>query len=553
MKSMKKIIAMLVAVLMLVGVFAGCGKKNDSNGKTDTNAAGTTTQGSSDKTADTEPEKELEGTININVSAGPGLQEAWKAVADAYMAMHPKVEVVIDLKPKEGYAEWITNMFGTANPSADLVSINMAADAKTGKSINFMEYANDDSPYSDGIWKEQLDFEMQPKYMSQNVWDMLCLQSTQVMWFYNRDIFKKVGVKPPTTWNELIEVSEKLMNAGYQPIACPGDLNSFWAMQMGWLAQVYVDQTTRSLLDVIRAKDGDYLYDPDVDGKFKLDLSDPFNDDAWKVNQNPVRAAKALKDGVYKPDSEGMKTVWSNFQKVFPKYAGGNAFFGTTDALPLFYQGKAAMYIDGGWRIPQFKRDMDKIASGEEITSGDDKIEGVQKFELDTFNMPSMEGPGIEAPARTIEVATGFLGAVKKEKAHDDLVVDFLMYYSSKDGFSKYMTAGLENGWVPNGPPLVKNVELPEEYASMFANVKFIGNVQKGYGQMIARGATGDIQESLREWYEYSQAFLTNKITVDDWAAKHKANVLKYWPETLKFLRITESDLENPQNQPTGK
>jgi hypothetical protein len=196
---------------------------------------------------------------------------------------------------------------------------------------------------------------------------------------------------------------------------------------------------------------------------------------------------------------------------------------------------------------------MDKIAAGEDVMSNDVKIEGVKKFNLGTFNMPSMEGPGIEAPARTIEVAVGFLGAVKKDKAHDDLVVDFLMYYSSKDGFSKYMSSGLEAGWVPNGPSLVYGVELPPEYASMFENLEFIGNVQKGYGVMMARGAPNDVQESLREWYNYTQEFLTDKITVDEWISKHKENVLKYLPESMKAAKISENDLKNPQNEPTGE
>ena len=297
----------------------------------------------------------------------------------------------------------------------------------------------------------------------------------------------------------------------------------------------------------------DYIYDPSVDGIFKLDITDPFNDDPWKVNQNPVRAYKALKDGIYKPDSEGMKTVMSSLKEVFPKYAGGDAFFGTKDGIPLFYQGKAAITLDGAWRLVSFKNDMAKIAAGEDFKINDQKIEGIQKFELGTFNMPSMEGTGIEAKARTVEVAVGFLGAVKKDKAHDDLVIDFLMYYSSKEGFSKFMTAGLNAGKVPNGPPLVYGVQLPEEYASLFENLTLVGNCQKGYGQMIARGAPEDVQESLREWYTYTQDFFTGKITVDDWASKHKTNVYKYFKDSLVAAKINESDLDNPANAPTGK
>lgn len=555
MKKGKKALALVMAVWMLASLFAGCGGSQSQTGST-TEGTTTAVQTQADQTTTettAEPVKELEGTVTINTQAGPGATEAWQAVADGYMALHPKVKVVVDLKPTESYGEWIKNMFGTEKPSADIVNINMAGPASVGKDINFMEYVNSNSPYSGGLWTDQFNFEMQTKDLARNTWNNLSLESVQVLWCYNKDIFDKVGVQPPTTWKEFVEVCDKIQKAGYQPLSVPGDFNSFWAGQMGWLAQVYTDQTTRSLLETYRAQDGDYNYDPGVDGQFKLDISDPFNDDSWKVNQNPVRAFKALKDGVYKPDSEGMKTVMSSFKEIFPKYAGGNAFFGTKDGLPLFYQGKAAILLDGAWRLPMFKNDMDKIASGQEVTSNDKKIEGVQKFELGTFNMPSMEGAGIEAKARTIEVAVGFLGAVKKEKAHDDLVVDFLMYYSSKDGFSKYMGAGLKAGWTPNGPALVKGVELPAEYADMFSNLTFIGNCQKGYGQMVARGAPGDVQESLREWYQYTQDLFTGKITADTWAAKHKANIMKYFNDALKAAKINPSDLDNPANAPTGK
>ena len=565
MKRENRLISLLTAMLILVSVFSGCGGTTPAVAVSATPVASTssdatpeatleaTTEATAEPTA--EPAPERSGTVTINTGAGPGAKEAWDAVAAGYMAKNPKVKVVVDLKPSEGYAEWIQGMFGTANPTADIMNINLAGPAAAGKSINFMEYADATSPYSNGPWTEQFNFEMQTKDLARNEWTALSLESVQVLWCYNKDIFAKVGVEPPKTWDDLAAISEKLMAAGYQPMAMAGDFQSFWSMQMGWLAQIYADQTTRSMLDVYRAQKGDYNYDPDMDGTFKLNIADPFNDDPWKVNQNTVRAFKAVKDGTYKPDSDGMKTIWSSFAKVFPKYAGGKAFFGTKDALPLFYQGKAAMFLDGAWRLAQFKRDMDLVNAGKDVVAQDatTKIEGIKQFKLGTFNMPNMAGAGIEAPARTIEVAVGFLGAVKKDKAHDDLVADFLMYYSSAEGFGQYMTGGLTAGWTPAGPPLVKGVALSADYADLFKELQFIGNSQKGYGQMLARGAPGDVQQSLRDWYGYSQEFLNSKITVDQWATKHKANVLKYFADSLKASKINPGDLDTPQNAPTGK
>ncbi len=545
-RQLNKIMGIVLIFLLTIGSVAGCSNTESNQGKEETDTQ--------QVAAESEAKQQ---TITINTQAGVGVEEAWNAVAAAYSKKHPNVDVIVDLKPSEGYGEWVQNIFTTQNPSTDIININLAGSAAIGKSINFMEYADSISPYSDIPWTEQFNYSMQVRDLARGEWTALSLDSVQVIWLYNKDIFEKVGIEAPQTWDELIKACEQIYVAGYQPISIPGDFNSFWSEKMGWLAQIYADQTTRSMINVFRAQEGDYCYDPDVDGTWKYDPSDPYNDDNWKVNYNAVRAFKAVKEGIYAPDSVGMKTVWENFAKVFPQYAGGDAFFGTKDGIPLFYQGKAAITVDGAWRLVHFQKDMDKVSSGEELKTADDQvIEGIKSFELGTFNMPSMEGEGIEAPARTIEVANGFLGAIKKDKEHDALVVDFLMYLSSKEGQTIYLNAGVDADMVPNGPSLVYGVELPSKIADSYADLEFIGNAQKGYSQMLARGmagSQGDIQESYRLFYDYSYDYLNGDISVDEWLQAHKENIQTYLPEAMKTSGISETDLENPQSAPTGQ
>ncbi|MBC7958252.1 MAG: hypothetical protein H7X94_00160, partial [Vallitaleaceae bacterium] len=136
------------------------------------------------------------------------------------------------------------------------------------------------------------------------------------------------------------------------------------------------------------------------------------------------------------------------------------------------------------------------------------------------------------------------------DQTHDDLVVDFLMYYSSKEGYSKYLGAFLQAGGSPAGPTLVYGVELPAEYGAMFENLSFIGNAQKGFSSSLSRGVPGDVQESLRDWYGYTNDFFNGVITVDQWGDLHKANIMKYLPDSMAAYKITEEDLKNPQMQP---
>ncbi len=49
------------------------------------------------------------------------------------------------------------------------------------------------------------------------------------MIYYNKAIFQEVGVTPPTTWAELLDVAEKLKQAGHTPFILPGGQPSWGA------------------------------------------------------------------------------------------------------------------------------------------------------------------------------------------------------------------------------------------------------------------------------------------------------------------------------------
>ena len=551
----KRIMALLMTAMLFVGCLVGCGDKS-TDGDTTDDTGNETEQNGEENTDEEEGTDSGDNTITISVQTGEGVEAGWEAVAAAYNEIHPEVDIVIDLKSSEGYDQWLNNVFANyETTSVDIVNINLAAEAATGKSINYADYIDNDSPYSDGTWKEQFEYDMQVLTAGTGDFNALSLDSVQVMWLYNQDIFDEVGVEPPTTWAELIDVCEKIEAAGYQAIAMPGDYDSFYSGTMGWLAQVYADQTTRSTVEIWRSQEGDYTYDPDIDAYFEYDPTDPYNDDTTYVTRNPVRFYAAVNDGTYSAVTDGMKTVWSSFADVFPQYAGDDVMFGTDNdgAKALFYQGKAAMYVDGGWAIVQFANDMEALASGEEITnSAGEAIEGAKSFTLGTFNMPSMEGAGIEAPARTIEVANGFLGCVSKTQEHNDLVVDFLMFYSSPEGMSAYIDAGLEAGLVPSGPSLVYGVTYPDDVQNAFENLTMIGNCQKSYGNSLARGF-GEIAESYRSFYNYSYDYLTGAIDVDNFLQQHQQNIMDNLEQAMSNENISFNDLENPASEPTGE
>jgi hypothetical protein len=148
-------------------------------------------------------------------------------------------------------------------------------------------------------------------------------------------------------------------------------------------------------------------------------------------------------------------------------------------------------------------------------------------------------------------VAVGFLGAAKKDKAHDDLVADFFMYLSSPEGWTNYQNAIIAAGGTLNGPPLVYGAQLPGDIQSLFSGLSFIGNVQKGYSNKTV-GVWGN-NESGRAWYDLTYNYLSGKITIDQWVLDIQALADRYFDVQLKSEAISRNDLNNPQNAPTGQ
>ncbi|MEZ4673181.1 MAG: hypothetical protein R2932_02920 [Caldilineaceae bacterium] len=183
--------------------------------------------------------------------------------------------------------------------------------------------------------------------------------------------------------------------------------------------------------------------------------------------------------------------MYTNF-KDFADRCAPPGWIGTQDAYPLFLTQKAAIRLDGAWLLANFEKNIRSLAEGsysysaaEEgaptpTPSADDQAATI--FEIGSFNNPSMEGEGVDAPARTIEVNIGFWGIPAKDQAQNDLEVDFLMFTTSPEGYGVYLANRLDannpEGGV-NGPTIVKSVQLPEEVAARFANLALIGNTEK--------------------------------------------------------------------------
>ncbi len=133
--------------------------------------------------------------------------------------------------------------------------------------------------------------------------------------YYNKDIFKKVGVEVPKTWDDFYAISKKLRDAGYEPLS----LFYGFAMQS-------------HLPDALMLRSW---------------TEEEYN--AFLVNWSPNAPAASLK---YKwTDPNGVR-IFQYIKDMADKGVFEKGFAGITDynqAIALFTTGKAAMYQDGSW------------------------------------------------------------------------------------------------------------------------------------------------------------------------------------------------------------
>jgi raffinose/stachyose/melibiose transport system substrate-binding protein len=521
---------------------------------------------------------ELSGTITISVQGND--TQTYQALADAYTALNPGVTVEVEIKPSEGYPEFLRSQFAAGTPEVSLVNGNVVADLiQAKKFLDLSAYLDKTNPYTGAPWRDSMDETAIANMVNPTTGEMytLNLETVQVLWFYNEAAFEKAGIleearalaqteKNQPTWSQFMGWCDKLKAAGYTPVAIEGDYTSFWELRFGWLARMYLDQYTRDEAELVRAQPGDWNFRPGIDDVWVYDPTDPYNDDATKVTFSTQRQMIALRDHTQPVNGPKFAALYTNF-KDFADKAAPDGWLGTSDAYPLFLTQKAAIRLDVAALLGNFERDIANLAQGRYIPAGG-AAEGeptpvpiqdasAELFTIGSFNNPTMEGPEVIAPARTIEVNIGFLSVPKKDQAQNDLEVDFLMYLTSPEGFGTYVENRLDPNNAGsaglNGPPIVKNVELPADLAGKFAQLKLIGNSEKTTaGTYRARGVA-DYQPSVREWVDLAQQYFSGEITQEEFLNSYQESIDRLFPEILTHQQLTDADLESPEKKPASQ
>ncbi|MHB0856134.1 MAG: ABC transporter substrate-binding protein [Anaerolineae bacterium] len=516
----------------------------------------------------------LVGEIVVSVVSND--VQTYQALADAYMALHPEVKVLVELKPDTGnedsYLQWVRTQFAAGTPRASVIESPHFRDLiQQGRILNWAPYLSKINPYTGQKWGEGFEDWGLNLAMDPSTGEMYYLpyMSVQTFWVYNKSIFEEAGitdVPAQPTYAQVAEWCEKIAAAGYIPIAMEGTIEQIWGGgRMPWTMRSAMDQYHRDDINLVRCQPGDWCFREGVDDEWTYDPSDPHNDDPDKISINVVRHLQALRDGKIRFDTSAFAEMMNQVGRLYKTSNGyvPQGWTGTTDAYPLFLTQRAAMWQVRGGFVVSFPKDIARLAEGayykapaegDAVPTPSTDEKAAVLFDYGTFAFPTIEGEYVQAPARANELTSGYLAIPKKDRQQNDLEVDFVMFWTSPQG----MRIFLENKLDPNnlqggieGPPIIKDVELPAEWQDVFANMAFIGNYEKpgAPGDQVARGFYF-YEPTKREWAVLTQRFFNDEITAEEFGQAYQKLLEDNWDGLLDYLNLTPDDLDHPEKQP---
>lgn len=307
----KKVLSLLLSTAMVASVLSGCAVSTDTGASTDvaaTESAGEATADTKSVDAATGDVEEITWMFWDDLNATEDLvSKGYKQIIDRYNETYKgQYHCNVITTNLEEYdtklnaliaAEQTPDVF-ICNPGPNLTQY---VDAGVSQDLtDILQNQNKDwyDTFTEGIF-ERITYDGKIMAVPTN-FAAACV-------FYNTDIFKEAGVEPPTTFDELLVVCEKIKAAGYAPISCSAGTPWCLSMVAGYLCD--------------REGGPDNLQGV-TDGT--LDWTDP----------TFIRAGEKLKE----------------LSQYFQETAAGDS---NDQATANFYNGEAAMLVQGSWAIAQ--------------------------------------------------------------------------------------------------------------------------------------------------------------------------------------------------------
>lgn len=131
--------------------------------------------------------------------------------------LHPNIKIKTEAVLNDSYKEKIRVVLGSNNPPD--VYFSWSGEfaynfARAGQSLDITSYVEEDTDWSGQIIESQFG----PFTLDGKVYGIPWSTDGKAF-FYNKKVFNDLNLEIPTTWEELLTVSEKIKDAGITPIA----------------------------------------------------------------------------------------------------------------------------------------------------------------------------------------------------------------------------------------------------------------------------------------------------------------------------------------------
>ncbi|MER6108327.1 ABC transporter substrate-binding protein [Streptomyces hirsutus] len=379
-----------------------------------------------------------DGKIHVLVY-GDATNKVEKQLVDTFNKTSD-VKVVLDTIPGADYQKKLQTIIST--PQAPDVFFNWG-----GGSIKPFVKADLLMPLDDFIKKDpDLESKFLPSVFNNGVVDGkpygIPMRGTQpVLLFHNKKVLDKAGVKPPKTWDELLDAVGKLKNEGVTPIALGG--GDVWPTQM-WFQYLY-DRVA-----------GPGLFEKAVGG----------DKSAWE-SADSKKALSMIRELV------DAGAFGKNYDSV--KYTNGGS-------VALVSSGKAGFELMGSWYYSQQLTDAKEFA---------EKDLGYTVF-------PAIEG-GKGDPAGVAGNTNNYYSVMKKTE-HPEAVAEFLKLMYSDE----FVKAQLEIGNLPtttNTDKFIDTSSTPEYSRFQYDLVADAPSFQLSWDQAYPQKASSSMHKAIQQFF----------------------------------------------------
>lgn len=441
-------------------------------------------------------------------------------LAKEYEKTHPGVQVQIQIQPSNGYETWMrTQVASGIDTAPDIFNVNFAAGFyERGMLVDFAQSLSQKNPYTGKAWIETLDPQFVEKYKQGGDCPRLPVDFVEIAFFYNKEIFNKLGLTPPHTWEEMLEQAKRIKQAGYVPFAVPGDTDSYWSGPMGWIFRFFTDAYLRDTLTYCASKPGDWDFVEKNNGNFKLDLNDPYNDSVVVLSQE--RLLCAVRDHVIRVDDERFREAYQKIKEFAQYWQPG--FNGTSysAAYQLFLTRKAAVMINSSSCISSLERDMSQMRPSDH-------------FEWAVYPIPPLKDSKFHIPPfRGVGGAGLIWGAMKKSPEQTQRTIDFLMFITTPYAAKTLVEEAVKANQPLTGPMLIPGAQMPPVIEKHFAAFRGLG-----FEKVSFRGLL-DEQESVWKWTVWAQRYLDGRISLDQCLAHYQQVIDEAVPRVMKNMNF---------------